>query len=124
MWAASCWYLPYSPLAFGVLSGKYLNGVRPETARMTLFPSYRRYGSQSCMDAADAYNEIAEKYGLSLTHMSLAFVRQQPFVTSMIIGATTKEQLSENIKSVNVTLSDEILSEINLVHEKKPNPAA
>lgn len=117
-------YLPYSPLAFGVLSGKYLKGARPESARMTLFPSYRRYGGQTCMEAASAYDEIARNYGISLTQMSLAFVRQQSFVTSTIIGATTKEQLVENIESLKITLSEEILSKINEVHQKRPNPAA
>jgi aryl-alcohol dehydrogenase-like predicted oxidoreductase len=117
-------YLPYSPLGFGVLSGKYLNGMRPYNARMTLFPSYRRYGGSSCMEATEVYNELALKYGLSLSQMALAFVRQQDFVTSTIIGATTMDQLSENIDSMNVTLSEEILSEINAIHERMPNPAA
>ncbi len=117
-------YLPYSPLGFGVLSGKYLNGMRPETARMTLFPSYRRYGGSSCMIATEAYNEIAVKHGLSLSQMALAFVRQQEFVTSTIIGATSMDQLAENIDSMNVTLSEEIVSEINAIHDRMPNPAA
>jgi aryl-alcohol dehydrogenase-like predicted oxidoreductase len=117
-------YLPYSPLGFGVLSGKYLNGKKPRTARMTLFPSYRRYGGPNCMMAAEAYSEVAQKYGLSLAQMSLAFVRQKDFVTATIIGATNLEQLSENIGSLNVTLSEEMLSEINAIHERMPNPAA
>jgi aryl-alcohol dehydrogenase-like predicted oxidoreductase len=117
-------YLPYSPLGFGVLTGKYLNGMRPETARMTLFPSYRRYGGTSCMEATDAYNKVAQKYGIRLSQMALAFVRQQNFVTSTIIGATNMDQLSENIDSVNVTLSEDMLSDINAIHDRMPNPAA
>ena len=76
------------------------------------------------MMAAEAYSEVAHKYGLSLAQMSLAFVRQKDFVTATIIGATNLEQLSENIGSSNVTLSEEILSEINAIHERMPNPAA
>jgi aryl-alcohol dehydrogenase-like predicted oxidoreductase len=116
-------YLPYSPLAFGQLTGKYLNGAKPVNARVTMFPSYSRYQGQGSFEATTRYKAIAEKYSLSLTQMALAFVRQQPFVTSTIIGATTLEQLSENIESVSVELSEEILKEINVVHQKIPNPA-
>jgi len=116
-------YLPYSPLAFGQLSGKYLNGAKPENARVTLFPNYSRYQGEASFEATKRYNEIAKKHNISLAQLSLAFVRQQPFVTSTIIGATTIEQLSENIDSVNVILSEEILKEINEVHSQIPNPA-
>ncbi len=116
-------YLAYSPLAFGVLSGKYLNSAKPANARATLFPSYCRYNSIESLKTTEKYNEIAKKYKLSLVQMSLAFVRQQPFVTSTIIGATTLDQLSENIGSIELTLSEEILSEINEVHKQNPNPA-
>ena len=76
------------------------------------------------MDAALSYQKIADKYGLSLTDLALSFVNDRPFVTSNIIGATTLNQLKENIKSINnVKLSDEIISEINLVQESIPNPA-
>ena len=75
------------------------------------------------MGAVKAYAEIADKYNLSLTHLSLAFVNKQPFVTSNIIGATTMEQLKENIESVEINLTDEIIEEINEVHAKQPNPA-
>jgi len=116
-------YLPYSPLAFGVLSGKYLNKQKPSNARVTLFPNYNRYSGEGSSKATEVYAEIAKKHNLSLTQMALAFVRQQPFVTSTIIGATSLEQLSENIESVNVSLSEEILREINAVHSRFPNPA-
>jgi aryl-alcohol dehydrogenase-like predicted oxidoreductase len=116
-------YLPYSPLAFGQLSGKYLNGAKPEKARVTLFPNYSRYQGDGSFEATKKYKEIAERHGLSLPQMALAFVCQKPFVTSTIIGATTIEQLSENIASINVTLSEEITREIEAVHHLIPNPA-
>ncbi|WP_271855417.1 aldo/keto reductase [Patiriisocius marinus] len=116
-------YLPYSPLAFGNLSGKYLNNKTPEKARVTLFPNYSRYSSQASIKAIEAYNEIAKKHGLSLTQLSLSFVNDRPFVTSNIIGATTITQLEENIDSVNLRLSAEILKEIEHVHTSIPNPA-
>jgi len=116
-------YLPYSPLAFGVLSGKYLEDATPKNSRVTLFPSYSRYSSEHSLHATKKYHEIAKKHHISLTQMALAFVNQQSFVTSNIIGATTMEQLSENINSIHITLSDEILSEINEVHSLMPNPA-
>jgi len=116
-------YLPYSPLAFGVLVGKYLDDKKPANARVTLFPSYRRYSSEQSLNATKRYNEIAKKHGISLAQMALAFVNQQEFVTSNIIGATSLEQLSENIDSIHITLSEEILSEINEVHTQMPNPA-
>ena len=116
-------YLPYSPLAFGNLSGKYLDKKTPEKARVTLFPNYSRYSSEASIKAIEAYNEIAKRHNLSLTQLSLAFVNDRPFVTSNIIGATSITQLEENIDSVNVRLSAEILKEIEQVHMLIPNPA-
>jgi aryl-alcohol dehydrogenase-like predicted oxidoreductase len=116
-------YLPYSPLAFGVLSGKYLNNNKPSDARVTLYPNYNRYSGNGAMLATEKYNEIAIKNGLSLSQMALAFVNQQEFVTSNIIGATSLPQLAENISSINVALSEEIIGEINAVHQQIPNPA-
>ncbi|KAA3615914.1 MAG: NADP(H)-dependent aldo-keto reductase [Flavobacterium sp.] len=116
-------YLAYSPLAFGVLSGKYLNAARPENARVTLFPNYNRYSSSGSLKATEKYQAIAQKHGLSLAQMALAFVTGRPFVTSNIIGATSLDQLKENIASIEVTLSEEILKEIDKVHKEMPNPA-
>ena len=116
-------YLPYSPLAFGMLSGKYLNGKQPEGARVTMFPNYSRYHSEPSMKATQAYQDIAQKHGLTLSQMALSFVNDRPFVTSNIIGATSMAQLSENIDSINLTLSAEILKEIEVVHAAMPNPA-
>jgi aryl-alcohol dehydrogenase-like predicted oxidoreductase len=116
--------LVYSPLAFGVLTGKYLNGKMPKDARVTLFPAYNRYSSPQSEKAVKKYLEIAEKHDLTLTQLSLAFVNQLPFVTSNIIGATKMSQLKENIDSINIDLSQEIIDEINAVHALMPNPAA
>lgn len=121
-----CGLLAYSPLAFGVLSGKYLNGQKPAKARLTIFPQMQRYidvieGGRG-LKAVQAYVDIAKKYNITPTQLSLAFVNDRPFVTSNIIGATTMEQLKENIDSINVTLSDETINEINEIHKNNPNP--
>ena len=115
--------LAYSPMAFGVLSGKFLSGQSHPNARITLFPQFVRYNSVQCAEATRLYQEIAQKHGLTLTELSLAFVNQQAFVSSTIIGATTLEQLKENIASIDVVLSDEILKEIEAVHAIIPDPA-
>ncbi|MCK0130473.1 aldo/keto reductase [Flavobacteriaceae bacterium F08102] len=115
--------LPYSPLAFGVLSGKYLN-KSPKDARVNLFPAYNRYSSPQATTAVEKYAQIASQNGLSLAQMSLAFVNQLPFVTSTIIGATKMEQLKENIASIDLNLTPEIRAQIESVHREIPNPAA
>jgi aryl-alcohol dehydrogenase-like predicted oxidoreductase len=115
--------LAYSPMAFGVLSGKYIKGIAADNARLKLFPRFARYSSNQSTEAAKRYLKIAENNNMSLAQMSLAFVNQQPFVTSNIIGATNLEQLKENIGSIDVTLSDEVLMQINKVHDVIPNPA-
>jgi len=115
--------LAYSPLAFGVLSGKFLSGESHPNARIKLFPQFSRYNSAQCTEATRLYQEVASKNGLTLTQMALAFVTQQAFVTSNIIGATTMEQLKENIATIDVVLSDEIIAEINAVHAIIPDPA-
>lgn len=115
--------LAYSPMAFGVLSGKYRGGKLPENSRLNLFPRLARYSSEQSILATESYAEIAEKHNIPLAKFSLAFVTDRPFVTSNIIGATTMAQLKENIASAAITLSDEILSEIDAVHNRIPNPA-
>jgi aryl-alcohol dehydrogenase-like predicted oxidoreductase len=115
--------LAYSPMAFGVLSGKFLSGESHPNARIKLFPQFARYNSAQCAEATKLYQEIAHKNGLTLTELSLAFVTQQAFVSSTIIGATTMEQLKENIATIDVVLSDEIIAEINAVHTVIPDPA-
>ena len=116
--------LAYSPMAFGVLSGKYRNNQKPKGSRLQLFGDYfSRYSGKLSLLAAEKYFIVAKKYNISPAQLSLAFVNQQPFVTSSIIGATTMKQLKEDIESTNIELSSEIIDEINLVHKKNPNPA-
>ncbi|MFZ3574630.1 NADP(H)-dependent aldo-keto reductase [Tenacibaculum finnmarkense] len=116
--------LAYSPLAQGVLSGKYLEGNLPDGARGTLFPRFiARYMNEGSLKAVAEYLKIAEKHGLTLAELSLAYINQLPFVTSNIIGATKMDQLKENINSINIDLSEEILNEIEAVHALIPNPA-
>lgn len=115
-------YLPYSPLGMGVLTGKHLDGIK-KNSRLDLFPQYKRYSGDQAVKATREYSEIAKKHGLSFAQMSLAFINQQPFVTSNIVGATNLDQLAENIGSIDLELSSEILEEINAVHERIPNPA-
>ena len=115
--------LAYSPLAFGILTGKYFNKNIPKNSRLDLFPGLKRYSNENSFKAASLYNDISKKYNISLTHLSLAFVNDRPFVTSNIIGATTIEQLKENIDSSNIKLTDEIISEINVINNRIPNPS-
>ena len=115
--------LAYSPMAFGVLSGKFLTGESLPNARIKLFPQFSRYNSEQSTEATRLYQEIAKKNELTLTELSLAFVEQQPFVTSTIIGATTLQQLKENIDTIDVSLSDEILKAIDEVQAVIPDPA-
>ena len=115
--------LAYSPLGFGRLTGKYRGGHNLDKVRLTVFPNMARYNSDQSIEATEHYYQIAKNHGISLTQMALAFVNQQPFLTSNIIGATNLEQLQENIGSIDLTLSKEIMKEIEAVHNKIPNPA-
>lgn len=115
--------LAYSPLAFGVLSGKYIKGTAADNARLKLFPRFARYSSEQATEATKRYLKIAEDNNMSLAQMSLAFVTDRPFITSNIIGATSLEQLEENIDSINISLSEEVMKAINAVHVEIPNPA-
>ena len=114
--------LPYSPLAFGVLSGKYLGGEQPADARLTLFDRFTRYTKDPGVRATEAYVNLAREHGLDPAQMAIAWVTAQPFVTSNIIGATTMEQLAANIDSTEVTLTDELLEGIEAIHAEAPNP--
>ncbi len=115
--------LAYSPMAFGVLSGKYIKNQAADNARLKLFPRFARYSSNQATEATKHYLKIAEDNRISLAQMSLAFVTQQPFITSNIIGATNMDQLKENIDSINMELNDSLLASIQAVHEIFPNPA-
>jgi aryl-alcohol dehydrogenase-like predicted oxidoreductase len=115
--------LAYSPLGFGQLTGKYINKTE-ENTRLGLYGDwFTRYSNENCINAVKEYSKIANKYNISLTHLALAFVNTRPFVASNIIGATTMKQLKENIESIDIDLSEEILEEINEVHLNQPNPA-
>ena len=115
--------LAYSPLGFGQLTGKYINKTE-ENTRLGLYGDwFTRYSNENCINAVKEYSKIANKYNISLTHLALAFVNTRPFVASNIIGATTMKQLKENIASIDIDLSEEILEEINEVHLNQPNPA-
>jgi len=115
--------LAYSPLASGYLSGKYRNNQMPKNSRIERDPDFwTRYAKPNTEKAVDAYYEVANKHDLDLSQMSLKFLEIQPFVTSVIIGATTMEQLKTNIESVNINLSDDVIKEINEVQTIYPNP--
>ena len=115
--------LAYSPLGFGMLTGKYQEAY-PKDSRLGLYGDwFTRYSNEKCSKAVTDYLAVAKKFKLSLTQLALAFVNTRPFVSSNIIGATTLAQLKENIDSINVNLSPEIIEEINNIHEQMPNPA-
>ena len=115
--------LAYSPLASGYLSGKYRNGAMPKNSRMDLFydfwPRYRTLNSEK---AIEGYWNLAKKFNLNLAQMAIKFCEIQPFVTSVIIGATTMEQLKTNIDSVNINLEKELITKIGEIHNRYPNP--
>lgn len=115
--------LAYSPLAFGYLTGKFRHGARPANARVTLFSRFSRYSNPQSEWATEQYAQLAEQHGLSLTQLALAFIKQQFFVTSTIIGATNLDQLKENIQAFEIDLSEEILKGIEAIHRQQPNPA-
>ncbi len=116
--------LAYSPLGFGHLTGKYLHGAKPAGARLTNYPPFgQRYDKPNVMAAVKAYAELAAKTKLSPATLALAFVRSRWFCASTIIGATTLEQLQENIDVERVNLSADILAEIDAIHLRYPNPA-
>ncbi|ULC59985.1 aldo/keto reductase [Flaviramulus sp. BrNp1-15] len=115
--------LAYSTLAFGMLTGKYIDGTAGPNSRLNRFPGMARYSGVRSQKATKKYLELAREHNISLTQMALAFVNQQPFLTSNIVAATNLEQLKENIDSINLDLSKELLAKINAIHAETPNPA-
>lgn len=115
--------LAYSPLAMGMLCGKYLDGARPANARLTLYTRFTRYSNPQAEAATREYVELARQHGISPTHLALAWINQRPFVTSNLIGATNLQQLKENIDSVDVELPADVLQAIDQIHVRHPNPA-
>lgn len=120
--AEDCGLLAWSPLAAGMLSGKYIDGARPEGSRWTLLSSKPARDTEQANNAVKRYVAIAEKHGLDVTQMALAFVNTRPFLTSNIIGATSMEQLKSNIASIDVELPTEVLSDIENVYKDYPIP--
>lgn len=115
--------LAYSPLGFGVLSGKYLNGQKPENARLTRYTGFRRYVNEQAVRATGMYVQLARDHGLQPTQMALAYVLTRPFLTSAIIGASSTGQLESNLASLQLELPDEILKKIEVIHTEQPNPS-
>ena len=115
--------LAYSPLGFGVLSGKYLDGARPPEGRITRFSRFTRYTGPRVERAVRAYVELARAHGLDAAQMALAYVYSRPFVTSALIGATTMAQLEANVGAAQRVLSAEVLAGIEKIHLDHPNPA-
>ena len=118
-----CGLLVYYPLATGALSGKYRNGQMPKNSRQALFKGWERHLNPLAMKAYEEYFKLAKENNITMAQLAQAFVNTRPFVTSNIIGATTMDQLKENIDSVNIELSDEIVSKINIIHNNNPNPS-
>lgn len=122
-WREQAGLLAYSPLGFGVLSGKYLDAAKPAGARITLYPEYTRYSNPAAVSATRKYVTLAREHDLDPSQMALAYVNTRPFLSSTIIGATTMEQLRSNIDSINVHLSDEVLAAIEEIHHAHANPS-
>ncbi len=118
-----CGLLAYSPLAFGALTGKYLDGQLPEGTRHKLFPKFKRYFKAPGVQATEAYVALAREHGLDASQMALAYVNGRRFLTSTIVGATTEEQLKSNLGSEDMVLSDEVLAGIEAIHAENSNPA-
>ena len=114
--------LAYSPLAFGKLSGKYLDGQQPKGARLTLFERFQRYNTAEAEPASRSYVELAREHGLDPAQMALAYVNSRPFLAANIIGATDLDQLKANIASDDIELSDEVIDGIEAIHRQHPNP--
>ena len=117
-----CGLIAYSPLGFGMLSGKYMDNQWPDGARLTLYDRFQRYLNDAGKTATAEYVAVARKHGLDPAQMALAWVNTRRFVTSNIIGATTMDQLRSNIASINVTLDESVIADIEAIQERMPNP--
>ncbi|MEN9205277.1 MAG: aldo/keto reductase [Thermostichales cyanobacterium DRC_bins_46] len=115
--------IAYSPLAFGILTGKYQQGARPPGSRLALFEGFgRRYLKLNVEEAVQGYSQVAAQAGLTLSELALAFARSRWFMTSILLGATSLEQLRANLRCLQITLSPETLAAIEAVHQRYPNP--
>jgi aryl-alcohol dehydrogenase-like predicted oxidoreductase len=115
--------LAYSPLGFGTLSGKYLAGAPPKESRLAKWPDYDRYSNEQAVAATREYVTLAREHGLDPAQMALAYINSRPFVTANIVGATSMEQLRDNIASIDVQLSPELMAAIEAAHTRHPNPS-
>ena len=118
-----CGLLVYYPLAAGGLSGKYRNGKMPKDSRMALFKGWERHLNPLAMKAYDEYFRLAQDFNLTMVQLAQSFVNSRPFVTSNIIGATTMDQLRENVESINIEFTDEMSDRVNEIHNNNPNPS-
>ena len=118
-----CGLLVYYPLAAGGLSGKYRNGKMPKDSRMALFKGWERHLNPLAMQAYDKYFKLAKDFNLTMVQLAQSFVNSRPFVTSNIIGATTMDQLKENVESINIEFTDEMMDKVNEIHNDNPNPS-
>lgn len=114
--------MAYSPLAFGVLTGKYLDGARPPKARLTQFDRFTRYLTPEAEQPVKAYVNLAKQHGLQPAQLALAYVNSRSFLTANIIGATSQEQLAQDVSSIDIKLSDQVLETIEEIHRQQPNP--
>ena len=116
--------LAYSPMAFGVLSGKYINGAMPEGSRIALYGGhFKRYTNEQALAATESYVKLARENNLTPAQLSLGFVTTRPFVTSNIIGATNIDQLKENIDTFDIEIPKPLMKEIEKIHTNIPNPS-
>ena len=118
-----CGLLVYYPLAAGALSGKYRGGQMPKNSRMALFKGWERMINPLAMKAYDEYYKLAKDNNMTMVQLAQSFVNSRPFVTSNIIGATTMEQLKENVESINIEFTDEMMDRVNEIHNSNPNPS-
>ena len=118
-----CGLLVYYPLAAGGLTGKYRDGKMPKDSRMALFKGWERHLNSLAMKAYDEYFKIAKDFNLTMVQLAQSFVNSRPFVTSNIIGATTMNQLKENVESINIEFTDEMMERVNEIHNNSPNPS-
>jgi aryl-alcohol dehydrogenase-like predicted oxidoreductase len=118
-----CGLLVYYPLAAGGLSGKYRDGKMPKDSRMALFKGWERHLNPLAMKAYDKYFKLAKDFKLTMVQLAQSFVNSRPFVTSNIIGATTMDQLKENVESINIEFTDEMMDRVNEIHNNNPNPS-
>ena len=114
--------LSFSPLATGLLTGKYQGGAVPDGSRLSLSPDLGGRKTERAFEAVDGYLAVARKHGLDPSQMALAWCITRPFMCSVIFGATTLEQLEIAIGAADMTLSDEVMTDLDAAHRAHPMP--